>query len=84
MLAKKVKTVYYKAVDLIDKDRNAARPLLPKYTGLSETIAMNIPLQSWMKIETLDKEATQRYFDLLYKEGAYKKRVDTTKLYYEN
>ena len=84
MLAKKVKTVYYKAVDLIDKDRNAARPLLPKYTGLSETIAMNIPIQSWMKIETLDKEATQRYFDLLYKEGAYKKRVDTNKLYYEN
>jgi hypothetical protein len=45
---------------------------------------MKIPLQSWMKVETLDKEATQQYFDLLYKEGAYKKRVDTTKLYYEN
>ena len=84
MLAKKVKAVYYKAVDLIDKDRNAVRPLLPKYTGLSEPIAMKIPLQSWMKVETLDKEATQQYFDLLYKEGAYKKRVDTTKLYYEN
>jgi NitT/TauT family transport system substrate-binding protein len=83
-LAKKIKVVYYKAVDLIDKDRNAVRPLLPKYTGLSETIAMKIPLQSWMKIETLDKEATQQYFDLLHKEGAYKKRVDTTKLYYEN
>ncbi len=84
MLAKKVKAVYYKAVDLIDKDRNAVRPLLSKYTGLSETIAMKIPLQSLMKVETLDKEATQQYFDLLYKEGAYKKRVDTTKLYYEN
>ncbi len=84
MLAKKVKAVYYKAVDLIDKDRSAVRPLLPKYTGLSETIAMKIPLQSWMKIETLDKEATQQYFDLLYKEGAFKKKVDTTKLYYEN
>jgi hypothetical protein len=45
---------------------------------------MNIPLQTCMKIETLDKEATQQYFDILYKEGAYKKRVDTTKLYYEN
>ena len=84
MLAKKVKAVYYKTVDLIDRDRNAVRPLLSKYTGLSETIAMKIPLQSWMKIEILDKEATQQYFDLLYKEGAYKKRVDTTKLYYEN
>jgi ABC-type nitrate/sulfonate/bicarbonate transport system substrate-binding protein len=84
MLAKKVKAVYYKAVDLTDKDRNAVRPLLAKYTGLSEAFAMKIPLQSWMKVETLDKEATQQYFDLLYKEGAYKKRVDTTKLYYEN
>ncbi len=83
-LAKKVKALYYKAVDLIDKDRNAVRPLLPKYTGLSETIAMKIPLQSWMKIETLDKGATQLYFDLLYKEGAYKKKIDTTKLYYED
>jgi ABC-type nitrate/sulfonate/bicarbonate transport system substrate-binding protein len=83
-LAKKVKAVYYKAVDLIDKDRNAVRPLLSKYTGLSEAIAMKIPLQNWMKVETLDKEATQQYFDLLYNEGAYKKRVDTTKLYYEN
>jgi len=84
MLAKKIKTIYYKAVDLIDKDRNAVRPLLPKYTGMTEPIAVKIPLQSWMKVETLDKEATQQYFDLLYKEGAYKKRVDTTKLYYEN
>ncbi len=83
-LAKKLKSIYYNAVDLIDKDRNAVRPLLPKYTGLSETMAMKIPLQSWMKVETLDKEATQQYFDLLYNEGAYKKRVDTTKLYYEN
>ena len=84
MLAKKVKVIYYKAVDLIDKDRNAVRPLLSKYTGLSETIAMKIPLQSWMKVETLDKEATQQYFDLLHREGAYKKKIDTTKLYYEN
>jgi len=83
-LAKKIKAIYYKAVDLIDKDRNAYRPLLIKYLGLPESVAMNIPLQSWMKIETLDKDSTQRYFDLLYKEGAYQKRVDTTKLYYED
>ena len=84
MLAKKVKAIYYKAVDLIDKDKPAYRPLLIKYLGLPESVALNIPLQHWMKIETLDRESTQRYFDLLYNEGAYKKRVDTTKLYYEN
>jgi ABC-type nitrate/sulfonate/bicarbonate transport system substrate-binding protein len=83
-LAKKTKAIYYKAVDLIDKDRTAYRPLLIKYLGLPESVAMNIPLQHWMKIETLDREATQQYFDLLYREGAYKKKVDTTKLYYEN
>ncbi len=84
VLAKRLKTIYYKAVDLIEKDEKAARPLLIKYTGLSEPIAMNIPIQNWMKIEILDREATQKYFDVLFKEGAYKKRVDTTKLYYEN
>jgi NitT/TauT family transport system substrate-binding protein len=83
-VAKKVKAVYYKAVDVIDKDRKACRPLLMKYLDLPESVAMNIPLQTWMKIETLDKESTQKYFDLLYNEGAFKKKVDTTKLYYEN
>ncbi|HMK52309.1 MAG TPA: ABC transporter substrate-binding protein [Thermodesulfobacteriota bacterium] len=83
-LAKKLKSVYYKAVDLIDKDRKASRPLLIKYLGFSDWVAMNIPLTNWMKVETLDKEATQQYFDLLYREGAYKKRIDTTKVYYED
>ena len=83
-LAKKVKAVYYKAVDLIEKDEKAARSLLTKYAAVTESVAMNIPIQNWMKTETLDKEATQLYFDLLYKEGAYKKKIDTTKLYYEN
>jgi ABC-type nitrate/sulfonate/bicarbonate transport system substrate-binding protein len=84
LLAKKLKSAYYKAVDLIDKDRNAARPLLIKYLGLTDWVAMKVPLTNWIKIETLDKEATQQYFDLLHREGAYKKKVDTTKLYYED
>jgi len=84
LLVKKLKSVYYKAIDLIDKDRKAARPLLIKYLGFPDWVAMNIPLTNWMKIETLDREATQQYFDLLYREGAYKKRIDTTKLYYED
>ena len=84
MLAKKLKSIYYKAVDIIDKDRDAVRPLLIKYLGVSDWVAMNVPLTNWMKVETLDKEATQQYFDLLYREGAYKKKIDTTKLYYED
>ena len=83
-LAKKVKGIYYRAVDLIDRDITAYRPLLTKYLGLPDWVAMNVPLTKWMKIETLDKEATQQYFDLLYREGAYKKKIDTTKLSYAN
>jgi len=83
-LAKKVKGIYYKAIDLIDKDITAYRPLMTKYLGLPDWVAMNVPLSKWMKIETFDKEATQQFFDILYREGAYKKKVDTTKLYYEN
>jgi len=81
--AKKLKGIYYKAVDVIMKDKDAYRPLLVKYFGLTESVAMNVPIQYWIKIEELNKESTQEYFDLLYKEGAYKERVDTTKLYYE-
>ncbi len=83
-LAKKVKGIYYKAVDLIDKDITAYRPLFTKYLGLPDWVAMNVPLSKWMKIETLNKEATQQFFDVLYREGAYKKKIDTTKFYYEN
>jgi len=83
-LAKKLKGAYDKAADLIAKDKNAFRPLLVKYLGLPESVAMNVPIQYWMKVEQLDKEATQEYFDLLYGEGAYKDKVDTTKLYYED
>ena len=83
-LSKKVKGIYYKAIDLIDKDITAYRPLMTKYLGLPDWVAMNVPLSKWMKIETFDKEATQQFFDILYREGAYKKKVDTTKLYYEN
>ncbi len=84
ILAKRLRTLYYKAVDIIEKDEKACRSLLPKYIGLPESLALGIPIQSWMKVETLDRDATQRYFDLLYREGAYKKKLDTTKLYYED
>jgi NitT/TauT family transport system substrate-binding protein len=82
--AKRIKAAFYKAADLITKDKDALRPLLVKYLGLTEPVAMNVPLQYWIKIEQLNKKSTQKYFDLLYKEGAFKQWVDTTKLYYED
>jgi len=82
--AKKLKAAYYKAADLINKDKDALRPLLVKYIGITEPVAMKVPIQYWIKIEKLNKQSTQKYFDLLYKEGAYKEWLDTTKLYYED
>jgi NitT/TauT family transport system substrate-binding protein len=82
--AKKVKAAIDKAVDYIRAHEQEARPYLVEYTGLPEPVAMNIPLDRFIKIEEFDKKAGQALFDLLYKEGAYKERVDTTKLYYED
>ncbi|OGP84219.1 MAG: hypothetical protein A2Z08_01290 [Deltaproteobacteria bacterium RBG_16_54_11] len=80
--AKRLKTCLDKAVDYIRANEREARPYLVKYTGLPEPVAMSIPFDQFIKLEEFDKRAGQEYFDLLYKEGAYKERVDTTKLYY--
>jgi NitT/TauT family transport system substrate-binding protein len=80
--AKRLKTCLDKAVDYIRANEREARPYLVKYTGLPEPVAMSIPFDQFIKLEEFDKRAGQEYFDLLYKEGAYKEWVDTTKLYY--
>ena len=80
--AAKLKTCLDKAVDYIMANEKEVRPFLVKYTGLPEAIAMSIPFDEWIKLEEFDRRAGQEYFDLLYKEGAYKERVDTTELYY--
>jgi NitT/TauT family transport system substrate-binding protein len=80
--AMKLKAVMEKAVDYIRANEKETRPYLVKYTGLPESVAMSIPFDEFIKLEEFDKRAGQEYFDLLYKEGAYKERVDTTELYY--
>ncbi|UCD71779.1 MAG: ABC transporter substrate-binding protein [Syntrophobacterales bacterium] len=82
-LAVKLKIAVEKAVDFIRENEKEARPYLVKYTGLPEPVAMRIPFDKWIKIKELDKGSGQDYFEVLYKEGAYKKRMDTTTLYYE-
>ena len=80
--ASKLKACLDKAVDYIRANEREARPYLVKYTGLPEAVAMSIPFDQFIKLDEYDKRAGQEYFDLLYKEGAYKERVDTTELYY--
>jgi NitT/TauT family transport system substrate-binding protein len=80
--ATKLKACLDKAVDYIRANEKEVRPYLVKYTGLPEAVAMSISFDQWIKLDEFDKRAGQEYFDLLYKEGAYKERVDTTELYY--
>lgn len=82
-VAKKVKAAIEKGVDFIKTNEQEARSFLPKYTPLVPPVAARIPFEKWIKIKDLDKKAPQRYFDLLYKEGAYQQKVDTKALYYE-
>jgi NitT/TauT family transport system substrate-binding protein len=72
-----------KAVDFTKDNEIKARSYLEKYTGLPQPVAMRIPFDKWIRIKELNRGAGQDYFNILYKEGAYKKRIDTTKLYYE-
>jgi NitT/TauT family transport system substrate-binding protein len=82
-VAKKVKAAIEKGADFIKTNEQEARGFLPKYTPLIPPVAARIPFEKWIKIKDLDKKAPQLYFDVLYKEGAYQKKVDTTTLYYE-
>jgi NitT/TauT family transport system substrate-binding protein len=80
--AKKLKACLDKAVDYIRTNEHEARTYLVKYTGLPEPVALSIAFDEWIKLDEFDKQAGQEYFNLLYKEGAYKEWVDTTELYY--
>lgn len=81
--AEKFRTAIGKAVAFIKANEQEARSFIEKYTGLPGPVAMRIPFDKWITIQELDKSAGQEYFDVLYKEGAYKEPLDTTKLYYE-
>jgi len=82
-LAKKVKAAIEKGVDYIKTHEQESRGYLAKYAQLPPSVTDKIPFEKWITIQDLDKKAPQLYFDLLYKEGAYQQKIDTTKLYYE-
>jgi len=82
-LAKKVKAAIEKGVDYIKANEQESRGYLGKYAQLPPSVTAQIPFEKWITIKDLDKKAPQHYFDLLYKEGAYQKDLDTTELYYE-
>ncbi len=81
-LAAKVVAAFEKAVDEIKANEQGVRGYLTKYAQLPEPIAMRIPLDKWFKLKDLDRNAAQAYFQILFVEGAFKKQIDTTQLYY--
>lgn len=82
-VAKKLKMLYYKAVDFIYSNETEARKFLIKYTNLPEPFAMKIPFEEWIKVERFNRASAQAYFDLLKKERLFQRHIDTSKLYYQ-
>ncbi len=83
-VAKKVKAVCEKAVDFIRANEVEARRYLAKYANMPEPVALQIPLEKWFKIGEFDQTMGQPYFDVLMREGLYKRFVDTKQLYYRD
>ena len=83
VLAKKAKAALYKGIDFIHTNEGEARKLLIKYANLPEPFAMKIPWEPWIKVEEYNKSWGQPYFEVLKKEGLFKKHIDTSQLYYQ-
>lgn len=81
--AGKIKAAIEKGVDFIRQNEKEARICLEKYTHLPKPVAMRIPFDKWIKLKELDKSSGEDYFQVLYREGAYKKPMDTKNLYME-
>ncbi|MGB9628912.1 MAG: ABC transporter substrate-binding protein, partial [Thermodesulfobacteriota bacterium] len=64
-LAKKLKAIYYKAVDFIHTNETEARKFLAKYTNLPEPFAMKILFEEWIKVEKFNRAAGQNYFEVM-------------------
>ncbi len=83
-VAKKMKAIFEKSVDFIRSNEMEARRYLAKYANMPEPIAQKIPLEKWFKIGEFDLTMGQPYFNVLMREGLFKKSVDTTQLYYRD
>lgn len=82
-LALKIKRATERAIDFIRENPVGAKKTLPKYTGLDEEIALETLLCLYWKVEDADRDAVQKYADILYQEGIYKEKIDTSNFYFE-
>lgn len=80
-LARKIIKAMYKAVDYIRTNETEAKKLLPKWTAVSEDLALKINVIPYWKLNEINKEAVQKLADLLYQEENLIEKIDTEKMY---
>jgi NitT/TauT family transport system substrate-binding protein len=83
-LALRIKRATDEAIDYIKTNPDESKKYLPKYTGLTEDIAVKSRLCLFWKTEDADRNAIQKYADILYSEGIFKGRIDTSSFYFES
>lgn len=69
------------AVDYIRTNETEAKKALPKWTAVTEELALKINVIPYWKLEEINKEAVQKLADLLYREKNLIKEIDTRKMY---
>jgi NitT/TauT family transport system substrate-binding protein len=81
-LALKIATANDKAIDYIKANPNESKKYLAKYSGLTEDIASETRLCLFWKVNDANKNAIQEYADILYREGIFKEKIDTSNIYF--
>jgi NitT/TauT family transport system substrate-binding protein len=82
-LSMKILEAQVKAVDFINSNEDSAKRILPKYVPIEPEIAVESNIYEWWKPEQVDKEAIQKYADLLTGLKLLGHTIDTKKLFFE-
>jgi NitT/TauT family transport system substrate-binding protein len=78
--AKRIYRAIDKAVDFIKTHEDEAKRLVPKYTGLEETIALKTGLYEWWKMDEIKIEPMQKLADLLFEYKDIPAKIDVSKM----
>ena len=77
---RKIVAVANRAIEFIRNKEQQAKSYLPKYTPLSDTIALQSGLYEFWKLGEEDRTAMQGLADLYYQEGAFNKKINTAQM----
>jgi NitT/TauT family transport system substrate-binding protein len=80
--ADKIKMALEKAVDYIRENEESARKPLTKYTPQPEDLIYDVTIPVYHKVGEIDREAIQKFADILHDGGTLTGWVDTSDIYY--